>query len=51
MKNILVKGTVEGVRIYALCTTELVQELNLIHGNCSHYAVFSFRDIDCLGGC
>ncbi len=38
MKNILVKGTVEGVRIYALCTTELVQELNLIHG-CSHLAI------------
>lgn len=24
--NILTKGTAEGVRIYALCTTNLVQE-------------------------
>jgi|GEM_PF-7095384 len=26
MKDILTKGTAEGVRIYALCTTNLVQE-------------------------
>lgn len=34
MKDILVKGTVEGVRIYAARTTNLVQELNEMH-NCA----------------
>jgi len=38
MKNVLVKGTIEGVRIYALRTTALVQELNTIH-HCSHLAI------------
>lgn len=38
MEDILVKGTIEGVRIYALCTTQLVQELNLIH-KCSPLAI------------
>ncbi|MFA7068333.1 MAG: Hsp33 family molecular chaperone HslO [Acidaminococcaceae bacterium] len=38
MEDILVKGTIEGVRIYALCTTQLVQELNVIHA-CSPLAI------------
>jgi len=38
MENVLVKGTIEGVRIYALRTTALVQELNVIHC-CSHLAI------------
>lgn len=32
MKDILVKATVAGVRVYAASTTNLVQELNEIHG-------------------
>lgn len=31
MKDILTKGTAEGVRIYALCTTNLVQEAAIRH--------------------
>lgn len=31
MKNILVKGTISGVRVYAAATTEIVQSLNKIH--------------------
>lgn len=38
MEDILVKGTIEGVRIYALCTTKLVEELNVIHA-CSPLAI------------
>lgn len=37
MKNILTKGTAEGVRIYALCTTNLVQEAATRH-HTSHLA-------------
>lgn len=37
MQDILTKATVEGVRIYALCTTNLVNELTKKH-NCSHLA-------------
>lgn len=37
MQDILVKATVEGVRIYAAVTTNLVQELNVIH-NCAPVA-------------
>lgn len=37
MKDILTKGTVEGVRIYALCTTNLVQEAATRH-HTSHLA-------------
>ena len=37
MQNILTKATVEGVRIYALCTTKLVNELAGRH-KCSHLA-------------
>ena len=36
--NILVKGTIDGVRIYALRTTSIVEELNKIH-NCSPLAI------------
>ena len=31
MKNILVKGTISGVRVYAAATTDIVQNLNKIH--------------------
>lgn len=37
MKDILTKGTAEGVRIYALCTTNLVQEAAIRH-HTSHLA-------------
>ena len=37
-ENILVKGTVDGVRIYAIRTTAIVEELNKIH-NCSPLAI------------
>ena len=37
MKHILTKGTAEGVRIYALCTTNLVQEAAIRH-HTSHLA-------------
>ena len=37
MKDILTKGTAEGVRIYALCTTNLVQEAAVRH-HTSHLA-------------
>lgn len=37
MKDILTKGTAEGVRIYALCTTNLVQEAAIRH-HASHLA-------------
>lgn len=37
MKDILTKGTAEGVRIYALCTTDLVQEAAIRH-HTSHLA-------------
>ena len=37
MKDILTKGTAEGVRIYALCTTNLVQEAATRH-HTSHLA-------------
>lgn len=37
MKDILTKATVEGVRIYALDSTELVREITQRH-NCSHLA-------------
>lgn len=37
MKDILTKGTAEGVRIYALCTTNLVQEATTRH-HTSHLA-------------
>lgn len=37
MKDILTKGTAEGVRIYALCTTNLVQEAVIRH-HTSHLA-------------
>lgn len=37
MKDILIKGTAEGVRIYALCTTNLVQEAAIRH-HTSHLA-------------
>lgn len=37
MKDILTKGTAEGVRIYALCTTDLVQEAAKRH-HTSHLA-------------
>jgi molecular chaperone Hsp33 len=37
MQDILVKGTIEGVRVYAAVTTQLVQELNTIH-NCAPVA-------------
>lgn len=37
MKEILTKGTAEGVRIYALCTTNLVQEAAIRH-HTSHLA-------------
>ena len=37
MKDILTKGTAEGVRIYALCTTNLVQEAATRH-HTSHWA-------------
>ena len=37
MKDILTKGTAEGVRIYALCTTKLVQEAAIRH-HTSHLA-------------
>lgn len=37
MKDILTKGTAEGVRIYALCTTNLVQEVAIRH-HTSHLA-------------
>lgn len=37
MKDILIKGTAEGVRIYALCTTNLVQEAATRH-HTSHLA-------------
>lgn len=37
MKDILTKGTAEGVRIYALCTTDLVQEAAARH-HTSHLA-------------
>lgn len=38
MKDILTKGTAEGVRIYALCTTNLVQEAAIRH-HTSHWLV------------
>ncbi|MDD3395668.1 MAG: Hsp33 family molecular chaperone HslO [Acidaminococcaceae bacterium] len=38
MKDILVKGTIEGVRVYALSTTNLVEKLNRIH-KCSPLAI------------
>lgn len=38
MKDILTKGTAEGVRIYALCTTNLVQEAATRH-HTSHLAI------------
>ncbi len=38
MQDILVKGTIEGVRVYAAVTTNLVQELNIIH-NCAPVAI------------
>lgn len=38
MKDILTKGTAEGVRIYALCTTNLVQEAAIRH-HTSHLAI------------
>lgn len=37
MKDILTKGTAEGVRIYAMCTTNLVQEAAIRH-HTSHLA-------------
>lgn len=37
MEDILTKATVDGVRIYALCTTNLVREACKLH-NCSHLA-------------
>lgn len=37
MDDILTKATVDGVRIYALCTTNLVREACKLH-NCSHLA-------------
>ena len=37
MEDILTKATVDGVRIYALCTTNLVREVAKLH-NCSHLA-------------
>ena len=37
MEDVLTKATVDGVRIYALCTTNLVQEAAKKHG-CSHLA-------------
>lgn len=37
MQDILTKATVDGVRIYALCTTELVNKITKQH-NCSHLA-------------
>lgn len=37
MKDILTKGTAEGIRIYALCTTNLVQEAAIRH-HTSHLA-------------
>ncbi len=37
MQDILTKATVDGVRIYALCTTNLVDEVAKKH-NCSHLA-------------
>lgn len=38
MENTLTKGTIEGVRIYVLNTTALVQEANEIH-KCSHLGI------------
>ena len=37
MEDVLTKATADGVRIYALCTTNLVQEAAKKHG-CSHLA-------------
>ena len=37
MEDVLVKATADGVRIYALCTTNLVREAAKKHG-CSHLA-------------
>ena len=37
MEDVLTKATAEGVRIYALCTTNLVREAAKRHG-CSHLA-------------
>ena len=37
MEDVLTKATAEGVRIYALCTTNLVREATQKHG-CSHLA-------------
>lgn len=37
MQDILVKGTIEGVRVYAAVTTNVAQELNTIH-NCAPLA-------------
>ena len=37
MEDVLVKATCDGVRIYALCTTNLVREATKKH-NCSHLA-------------
>ena len=38
MENVLTKATAEGVRIYALNTTKLVQEVNEKH-HCSHLSI------------
>ena len=45
MKDILTKGTAEGVRIYALCTTNLVQEAATRH-HTSHLASAAFGQGD-----
>lgn len=45
MKDILTKGTAEGVRIYALCTTNLVQEAATRH-HTSHLASARFGQGD-----
>ena len=49
MQDILVKGTIEGVRVYAAVTTNLVQELNIIH-NMSEMITFMNRTLNFLGG-
>ena len=44
MEDVLTKATADGVRIYALCTTNLVQEAAKKHG-CSHQFATKTADI------